>query len=73
MAGRQGEAGDLEELVMENQLESDQIPLTLSWLESHTPRLNSMDVSPVGGGFPAANKQALTGAPPPSIGPFGKL
>ena len=52
MADGQGEAaGNLEELVMESQLESDQIPLTLSWLESHSHSLKRIDVGSVGAAF----------------------
>ena len=55
--GKARRAGNLEELVMENQLESDQIPLTLSWLESHSHSLKSIDAGSVGAAFqPRTNK-----------------
>jgi hypothetical protein len=56
-AGKVRRAGNLEELVMERQLESDQIPSTLSWLESHSHSLKGIDAGSVGAAFqPRATK-----------------
>jgi len=65
-------AGNLEELVMENQLESDQIPLTLSWLESHSHSLKRIDAGSVGAAFQprtTGQRKALF----PSNGPLEEL